>query len=120
MKSKPRKRKKIDLNKIDKLAEDPDKVKKIVWGWAKKSMEDQNLQWETAMKNAAEELGLNRAELVALVFGRDVFNSLAYGLSSYETQRRLKYERKKFLEKLFKRKAFELNGSCGECSYILQ
>ncbi|HID28351.1 MAG TPA: hypothetical protein EYP22_11205 [Methanosarcinales archaeon] len=59
---------KINLNKIDKLTED----------WAEKSMADPDLPWETAMNNAAEELGLNKEELVALVFGREVFNSLAY------------------------------------------
>ncbi|HID26726.1 MAG TPA: hypothetical protein EYP22_02630 [Methanosarcinales archaeon] len=65
-------------------------------------MADPNLPWETAMQNAAEELGLNKAEFVTLISGRDVFNSLAYGLSSYKTQTRLKYEREEFLDELFK------------------
>ncbi|MFQ6071984.1 MAG: hypothetical protein ACE5KT_04685 [Methanosarcinales archaeon] len=55
---------KIDLKKIDDLEKDSEKVRKIVWGWAEKSMADPNLPWETAMQNAAEELGLNNNQSI--------------------------------------------------------
>lgn len=78
---------KIDLEKIDKLEENPDKVKKIVENWALKSLNDPKLHWEDAMQNAAKELGLNKAEFVTLIFGNEPFDDLAYYIDISKTIR---------------------------------
>ncbi|MFQ6084613.1 MAG: hypothetical protein ACE5WD_14840 [Candidatus Aminicenantia bacterium] len=61
------------------------------------------------MKSAAEELGLNKAELVALIYGNEQFSDLAYGLSIYKNLRSLEFEREKFLGKLFKTKKIKVD-----------
>jgi len=94
---------KIDFKKIDEVEKDPDRVINIVWSWAERSLEDPDLPWETAMNNAASELGLTRAELIVLTAGNDPFKDLTYGLDIYKTLRSLKFEPEEYLEKLFKK-----------------
>lgn len=83
---------KIDLKKVGEVEKDSERVIKIVWSWANKSLNDPDLPWETAMTNAANELGLNRAELSALIAGNEPFKDLVYGLGIYENWRRAKFE----------------------------
>ncbi|MFQ6120896.1 MAG: hypothetical protein ACE5KE_13565 [Methanosarcinales archaeon] len=98
---------KIDLKKVYELEKDPERIKEIMVRWAKKSLNDHSLPWEKAMQNAAEELGLNKAELATLIYANKPFDDLAYALGIYETWRMAKFERdrviKEFgLEKLAK------------------
>ncbi|HID26642.1 MAG TPA: hypothetical protein EYP22_02195 [Methanosarcinales archaeon] len=66
--------------------------------WALKSLNDQNLPWENAMQNAAEELGLNKAELATLISANEPFNDLIYALGIYRTWRKAKFEREKYIK----------------------
>lgn len=50
---------KIDLEKVDELEERKEEVTKIIWNWAEKSLKDPDLPWDTAMDNAAKDLGVN-------------------------------------------------------------
>ena len=90
---------KIDLKKVYELEKDPDRVKEIMVRWAKKSLNDPNLPWENTMQNAAEELGLNKAELATLIYANKPFDDLAYALGIYENWRRAKFEREKYIKK---------------------
>ncbi|MFQ6063722.1 MAG: hypothetical protein ACE5J9_11210, partial [Methanosarcinales archaeon] len=89
---------KIDLKKVDMLEEKEELVKKVVIGWAKKSLKDPNIPWDVAMKNAADELGLNKAEFTVLIFGRDPFDDVGYALGIYETLRECKFEPEKLIK----------------------
>lgn len=67
-------------------------VTEIALKWAKKSIKDPDLPWESAMDNVAKELGLNRAEFYTLLYARDSFKNLGYGLGIYEHLRKVKFE----------------------------
>ncbi|HID26608.1 MAG TPA: hypothetical protein EYP22_02020 [Methanosarcinales archaeon] len=45
--------------------------------------------------SVANELGLNKAEFVALIFGREQFNDVAYALGIYKTMRMAKIEKER-------------------------
>lgn len=89
---------KIDLEKVDKLEKEEDRGRKIVIGWAEKSLEDPNLPFEVAMKNAADELGLNKAEFTTLIFARECFDDVGYALGIYRSWREAKFEPEKIIK----------------------
>ncbi|MFQ6072576.1 MAG: hypothetical protein ACE5KT_07755 [Methanosarcinales archaeon] len=55
--------------------------------------------WDDAMDRAANELGLNKAEFVTLIFGREQFNDVAYALGIYRSWREAKFEPEKVIKK---------------------
>lgn len=56
------------------------------------------MPWQTAMDNAADELGLNRAEFVTLIFGCEPLNDVAYALGIYETMREGRFEKERIIK----------------------
>ncbi|MFQ6072114.1 MAG: hypothetical protein ACE5KT_05355 [Methanosarcinales archaeon] len=65
---------KIDLKKIEEIEKNPDLVDEVVWKWVDQSVNDPNLPYDTALINAAKELGLsNIAELTVLLHREEVF-----------------------------------------------
>ncbi|MFQ6071323.1 MAG: hypothetical protein ACE5KT_01290 [Methanosarcinales archaeon] len=91
---------KIDLEKIDKLVENAEEVKNIIENWVNKSLKDKDLPYDTALQKAAEELGLNKAEFVTLVYGRDQFHDMAYYIDLSEAIREGRFEKDKIIKRL--------------------
>jgi len=97
---KAKRQKKIDLEKIDKLVENAEEAKQIIENWVNKSLKDQDLPYDTALQKAAEELGLNKAEFVTFVYGREQFHDMAYYIDLSETIREGRFEKDKILKRL--------------------
>lgn len=98
---------KIDLKKVEQFEDKVDKVTEIAVKWARKSLKDPKLTWDTAMDNAAEEIGLNTDEFYTLVYAREPFKNLAYGLGIYEHRRMAKFE----FEKIRKEYGWDKRGT---------
>ncbi|MFQ6056059.1 MAG: hypothetical protein ACE5J3_08780 [Methanosarcinales archaeon] len=91
---------KIDFKKIEKLEKNPKKVEETVWYWANKAVKDQNLSWDDAMNSACKELGINRAELVTLIYANEPFEDLAYVTSRLEMRKLLSTEGDRIIKNL--------------------
>ncbi|MFQ6055422.1 MAG: hypothetical protein ACE5KT_07770 [Methanosarcinales archaeon] len=69
------------------------------------------MPWDDAMDMIANELGLNKAEFVTLIFGNEQFDDVAYAIGIYKTMRMANFERDKVAEILgLKKKESELKG----------
>ncbi|MFQ6056323.1 MAG: hypothetical protein ACE5KT_10445 [Methanosarcinales archaeon] len=91
---------KIDLKKIDELEKDHERVRETVIRWARRSINDPDLLWDTAMANAADELGVNKAEFVTLIFGCEPLEDVAYAFGLYRNWKKAKIERIKRNKKI--------------------
>ncbi|MFQ6073461.1 MAG: hypothetical protein ACE5KT_12290 [Methanosarcinales archaeon] len=94
-------KKKVDFDKVNEIEKNPALVEEVVSKWAFKCWDDPNISWDSAMENAAKELGLNNIELIALLYGNEPFKELVSGILMIKNLKRLEKEGPELMRKLF-------------------